>query len=132
MQVGGFDPDYIHSCEDVDLCLRLRATGGRLRYVARSWVKHHLGQSAKQEYSRTFLWMMQSRDLYFRRWQGRAACWAFRLMLLTFVVPRLGLRLLVEGARSHGRSRAYREQARLAKGLIALAHFGRRAGVPER
>jgi GT2 family glycosyltransferase/spore maturation protein CgeB len=39
--VGGFDPAYDYGIEDVDLCLKLRAAGGRLVYDGRSALWHH-------------------------------------------------------------------------------------------
>ena len=40
-QVGGFSPAYDYGAEDVDLCLRLRAAGGRLVYDGRAALWHH-------------------------------------------------------------------------------------------
>ena len=40
-EVGGFSPEYDYGAEDVDLCLRLRAAGGRLVYDGRAAMWHH-------------------------------------------------------------------------------------------
>lgn len=37
----GFDPTFVNGYEDVDLCLRVRSAGWRIRYVAESVVLHH-------------------------------------------------------------------------------------------
>ena len=39
--VGGFSTDYDYGLEDVDLCLKLRAAGGRLIYDGRAALWHH-------------------------------------------------------------------------------------------
>jgi len=39
--VGGFSSDYDYGIEDVDLCLKLRAAGGRLMYDGRAVLWHH-------------------------------------------------------------------------------------------
>lgn len=43
--VGGFDPGYFLYAEDVDLAVRLRAAGGRLRTEPRAHVVHDVGVS---------------------------------------------------------------------------------------
>jgi GT2 family glycosyltransferase len=46
-EVGGFDPDFAPAyCEDVDLCLRLRARGLKTLYNPAAVVVHHLSASA--------------------------------------------------------------------------------------
>ena len=40
-QVDGFSPAYDYGTEDVDLCLKLRAAGGRLVYDGRAALWHH-------------------------------------------------------------------------------------------
>lgn len=44
-QVGGFDPGYFLYVEDVDLCVRLRSAGWRLRYDPTARVTHRVGAS---------------------------------------------------------------------------------------
>ncbi|HCK11762.1 MAG TPA: hypothetical protein DHW45_17945, partial [Candidatus Latescibacteria bacterium] len=43
--LGGFDEGYVNGVEDVDLCLRARDRGFRVRYVAESVLEHHEGTS---------------------------------------------------------------------------------------
>ncbi|MEE2754363.1 MAG: glycosyltransferase [Candidatus Latescibacterota bacterium] len=43
--LDGFDEGYLNGVEDVDLCLRLRDRGFRVRYVAESVLLHHEGTS---------------------------------------------------------------------------------------
>ncbi|HAA73711.1 TPA: hypothetical protein DCE37_01145, partial [Candidatus Latescibacteria bacterium] len=43
--LDGFDEAYVNGVEDVDLCLRARDRGFRVRYVAESVLQHHEGMS---------------------------------------------------------------------------------------
>ena len=43
LRLGGFDEAYQNGCEDVDLCLAVRALGLRVRYEPRAVVLHHEG-----------------------------------------------------------------------------------------
>ncbi len=47
---GGFDEGYWNGYEDIDLCLRLGATGGRLVYQPKSVVVHHESQSGPERF----------------------------------------------------------------------------------
>lgn len=40
-EAEGFDAEFVNGYEDVDLCLRVRSGGWRIRYVAESIVLHH-------------------------------------------------------------------------------------------
>jgi GT2 family glycosyltransferase len=44
-ELGGFDSKFRNGHEDVDLCLRARQRGYRVRYVAESVIYHHIGSS---------------------------------------------------------------------------------------
>jgi len=44
--LGGFDTGYVNGVEDVDLCLRVRDRGFRVRYVPEAVLEHHEGTSA--------------------------------------------------------------------------------------
>ncbi|GAC1657623.1 MAG: hypothetical protein NVS9B1_15850 [Candidatus Dormibacteraceae bacterium] len=66
-RLGGFDEGYRNSFEDVDLCLRVRADGGRVVYVPKSVAYHfesvtegRLGPTDDRNYRR-----------FIERWQGR-------------------------------------------------------------
>jgi GT2 family glycosyltransferase/2-polyprenyl-3-methyl-5-hydroxy-6-metoxy-1,4-benzoquinol methylase/Flp pilus assembly protein TadD/spore maturation protein CgeB len=43
--MGGFDEAYVNGVEDIDLCLRTRDRGFRVRYVSESVLEHHEGMS---------------------------------------------------------------------------------------
>lgn len=48
--VGGFDEGYVNGYEDVDLCLRLRAAGARIRYRGDVAIVHHEGVTSGGTY----------------------------------------------------------------------------------
>lgn len=43
--LGGFDEEYVNGYEDVDLCMRVKKAGGRIRYEPRSVLTHYEGQT---------------------------------------------------------------------------------------
>jgi GT2 family glycosyltransferase/glycosyltransferase involved in cell wall biosynthesis len=50
--VGGFDEGYVNGWEDVDLCLRVRSAGGRVRLRGDVHVVHHEGVTSGGHYNR--------------------------------------------------------------------------------
>jgi hypothetical protein len=77
--MGGFDEGFSNGGEDVDLCLRLRASG-RINAVAlRSIVRHHISASPgrklrdeENSYRLATRWRTELEQLATRRW-----CWDF-------------------------------------------------------
>ena len=63
--VRGFDEAYFMYCEDVDLCLRVRMTGGRLQRAQAQVL--HAGQRASHRQLRHLLWHVRS---LLRLWAG--------------------------------------------------------------
>jgi GT2 family glycosyltransferase len=63
---GGFDPGYLNSLEDVDLCLRLAEAGGQVHYCHESVLVHL--ESASRGRSDRF---ERSVALYRERWRER-------------------------------------------------------------
>jgi len=47
--VGDFDTDYLHGGEDVDLCMRVRRAGYKVKYVQAAHMTHYLNSSGKQD-----------------------------------------------------------------------------------
>ena len=45
LNLGGFDDGYVNGYEDVDLCMRVKKAGGRIRYEPRSVLTHYEGQT---------------------------------------------------------------------------------------
>lgn len=100
--VGGFDPGYFLYAEDVDLAVRLRAAGGRLRTEPRAHVVHDVGVSTGRRPVRSLV--LHARSL--ERFAGRHVLtgpWALarpllRVALAGWVVTSLAWRRAV-GAR---------------------------------
>jgi len=68
--IGGFDEDYQMYFEDVDLCLRVRAGGRRVRYAAGSVVVH-LERGSSASFSAAFAQNRASRERFRARWLSR-------------------------------------------------------------
>ena len=85
--VGGFDESFFLYEEDVDLCLRVRAAGGRVLYTPGAEVVHHLGRSmdraparARLEYHRSHLRFYAKHNsaverIALRAWMAGGATW---------------------------------------------------------
>ena len=65
--VGGFDPGYRLFVEDVDLCVRLRRTGQRIRFVPAASVEHRVGSSTRHHPVRSRLTHARGLDRYLSR-----------------------------------------------------------------
>lgn len=74
--VGGFDEGFFLYCEDMDLCARLRAAGGRIRYEPAAIVRHRGGHSAPR--STLLPVLARSRVRYARKHGGTLSSWAQR------------------------------------------------------
>ena len=65
-RLGGFDTGYVNGVEDVDLCLRARDLGYRVRYCPKAVLDHHEGTSAgRYDHVRPNL------ERFVQRWNGR-------------------------------------------------------------
>jgi GT2 family glycosyltransferase len=69
-QVGGFDEAFFLYEEDVDLCVRARAAGWRVRYEPRAVVRHDLGRSMARLAARARLEYHRSHLRYYRKHGG--------------------------------------------------------------
>lgn len=70
--VGGFDETYFLYGEDLDLCRRLRARGGRLLQLGRDWAVHREAASSSGWWERELRWW-EGTLRYRRRWSPPAA-----------------------------------------------------------
>jgi N-acetylglucosaminyl-diphospho-decaprenol L-rhamnosyltransferase len=77
-QVGGFDEAFFLYEEDVDLCVRIRAAGWRVRYEPRALVRHRLGRSMAHDAGRARLEYHRSHIRYYRKHNGAAATGVLR------------------------------------------------------
>ena len=64
-QLGGFDEAYVNGVEDVDLCLRVRDLGYRVRYVSDAVVDHYEGTSDGR-----FDHVRPNLERFVKRWNG--------------------------------------------------------------
>ncbi len=72
-RVGGFDEAFFLYEEDVDLCLRVRAAGWRVRFEPRAVVRHALGRSMARNPARARLEYHRSHLHYYRKHNGALA-----------------------------------------------------------
>jgi GT2 family glycosyltransferase len=70
--VGGFDPAYVYGYEDVDLCLRLRAGGGRVLVDGRAVLWHDESSTRRRDQSTAArARQRENRRVFYERW-GRS------------------------------------------------------------
>lgn len=65
--VGGFDPAYFLYVEDVDLAVRLREAGWRLRFEPAAAVVHRVGASTRQRRVRSLIHHARGLDRFYGR-----------------------------------------------------------------
>ncbi|MEI7444261.1 MAG: glycoside hydrolase family 99-like domain-containing protein [Burkholderiales bacterium] len=88
-RIGGFDlrlaPSY---CEDVDLCLKVRAEGLRVLYVADARIAHHLSVTSNELHSRYKRWWgTRNQQQLAERWQPTLDAMN-EVRLITFYLPQ--------------------------------------------
>jgi O-antigen biosynthesis protein len=69
--VGGFSAGYDYGIEDVDLCLKLRAAGGRLVYDGRAALWHHESATRAADRQGYRTRVVGNREVYLDRWGPR-------------------------------------------------------------
>ena len=70
-QVGGFSRGYDYGIEDVDLCLKLQAAGGRLVYDGRAALWHHESATRASDRARYSERSAANRELFTSIWAPR-------------------------------------------------------------
>ena len=70
-QVGGFSRGYDYGIEDVDLCLKLQAAGGRLVYDGRAALWHHESATRASDRARYSQRSAANRELFTSIWGPR-------------------------------------------------------------
>lgn len=70
-EVGGFSPEYDYGIEDVDLCLKLRAAGGRLVYDGRAALWHHESATRVTDLHRFAARVTGNRETFIGLWGPR-------------------------------------------------------------
>lgn len=123
-RVGGFDERFFLYAEDMDLCVRLRSSGWRVRYEPSATVRHEEGRSAP----RTSLYpiLARSRALYARKHCGPASAALQRLGVAVEAATHVAANVRrPANARGHAAVlRAMLERERASKST-ALAELGR-------
>ena len=71
--VGGFAAGYDYGLEDVDLCLKLRAAGGRLVYDGRAALWHHESATRAADAARRRERVAHNREVYLDTWGPRTS-----------------------------------------------------------
>ena len=70
-EVGGFTPAYDYGFEDVDLCLKLTAAGGRLVYDGRAALWHHESATRAADRPAYLARVARNRDVFVDHWGPR-------------------------------------------------------------
>lgn len=70
-RIGGFDERYFLFFEDIDFCLRLRKSGGRIYYNPYVTLLHHRGQSAKKSAGIAARAYRESQLLFWQEHRGK-------------------------------------------------------------
>lgn len=89
--MGGMDERFFLYAEDVDLCLRLRQAGWRLRYVANATVRHLRGGSGSADPAPAALAYRASQVAFYAKHRGPFS----RIMLRTYLHAKYGLGALL-------------------------------------
>ena len=113
--VGGFDESFFLYEEDVDLCVRVRAAGGRIVYTPRAEVVHHLGRSMERAPERARLEYHRSHLRFYAKHNSAAQ----RIALRAWMAGRAAWGWLGAGS-----GKAGQERRREARALLNLALFG--------
>jgi GT2 family glycosyltransferase len=95
-RLGGrlFDPHYFMYGEDMELCHRLKAAGGRIVYTPVASVVHYQGESMKQQDADVMLSSLKGPRQFYKHVRGDRGVLAYDLV----TVAGFGLRALLYGA----------------------------------
>ncbi|MDH4137192.1 MAG: glycosyltransferase family 2 protein [Anaerolineae bacterium] len=122
-QVGLLDERFFIYCEEIDWCLRIKATGWGIWCVPEAEIVHHVARSTGQFRDEMFAALWKSRYQLFEKHYSRLFQWMARRIV------RLGLWAEVERARAAARQREITE-SELTSRLTAyrrVARMGQRS-----
>lgn len=99
-EVGGFDEDFFAHQEEIDLCWRLKAHGGSIRYLSESVVYHVGGATLDSAHPRkTFYNFRNTLLVLLKNRKGSGVYWLlFQRMLLDGIA---GFQFLMQGKPQH-------------------------------
>lgn len=100
--VGGFDAAYFLYWEDADLCRRLRARGGTIRYAPGVSVRHVVGHSSQHVPEAALRAFHDSAYVYYTRWNAPGAWDPRRFLARLLLAARLKIRVAA-AVRAKGR-----------------------------
>jgi GT2 family glycosyltransferase len=123
--VGGFDTAFFMYCEDIDLCMRLERSCGRVVHVD-DWPVMHLGGASSTTVDkrvRNAIWQQRNLLTIIGREYGGAGSAAARIGMLPGLCVRLGLGIARFGR--DGNYLLYSAWARLLDSLGLWRGFGR-------
>lgn len=116
-ELRGFDESFLYTCEDIDLCLRLRRRGSRIFYLVDAEVVHFSGQSSAQALVRTGTMSILSKGRYFELSHGTLHALAFRLIVQVVQMPIMIAVGVVKTALRSGHPNELRDRLRFAKAI---------------
>jgi GT2 family glycosyltransferase len=67
-EAGGFDTGFTNGYEDIDLCMRIRALGHRVRYCAAATLVHHESTSRRKDATQSDATEHSNVRLFMSRW----------------------------------------------------------------
>ncbi len=108
-QIGGFDPAYFLYVEDVDLGVRLRAAGWRLRYLPAAQVVHRGAASTAQRPVRSLVAHARSLDIFVSRRYLHGPMRVLRPLLWPGLAAWVALGTLKHTARPHAAASSDRQ-----------------------
>ncbi len=99
-EAGGFDEDFFSHQEEIDLCWRLKAAGGKIKFLANSVVYHVGGATLKSTNpKKTFYNFRNSLLLLFKNVKGSKV---YRLILQRMILDAIAAtRFLIQGKPQH-------------------------------
>lgn len=88
---GPFDEGFFMYAEEMDLCRRVKARGGRVLYVPSAHVVHYEGRSSEQAVAARHVHFNMSKVRYWRKWFGPRWSEALRRYLLLEYRVQIGI-----------------------------------------
>ena len=93
-KIGFLDPDYHHSHEDADFCLKAKKAGFKVVYEPRSVIHHKLARSSGGRKSPFYLYYRTRNHLVFKKKQNIKAAFFWPVFSLLVIKRTFGSLLL--------------------------------------
>jgi N-acetylglucosaminyl-diphospho-decaprenol L-rhamnosyltransferase len=94
-EIGLLDEEYGMYSEEPDLCLRMRRAGWRTYYHGAAIIRHHGGQSTRQNRREMLVALYRSKLRFFRRYRGPGQAALLRILFFCALVARGALSRLL-------------------------------------